>query len=120
MLFPSRPWESIGMDFVGPFVEVDNFNYILLVICRMTGMVHLIPTRTDVSAKQVAELYVKEIVRLHSIPESIMSDRDMKFTSQFWKELSRILGQHLLMSSSYHPQTDGSLERAIQTMSQIL
>ena len=117
MPLPSRPWESIGMDFTGPFVEVEGYDYILLVICRMTGMVHLIPTRTDATAKQVAEAYVKEVVRLHGIPESIVSDRDTKFTSQFWNELSKILGQKLLMSSSYHPQTDGSSERAIQTMS---
>ena len=83
-------------------------------------MVHVIPTRTDVTAKQVAELYVREIVRLHSIPESIVSDRDTKFTSQFWTELSHLLGQQLLLSSSYHPQTDGLSERAIQTMLQIL
>jgi hypothetical protein len=49
-----------------------------------------------------------------------MSDRDVKFTSQFWKELSRLLGQRLLMSLSYHPQMDGSSERAIQTMSQVM
>jgi hypothetical protein len=120
MPIPSRPWESIGMDFTGPFVEVGGFNYILLIICRMTGMVHLIPTRTDATAKQVATLYVKEVVRLHGIPESIVSDRDSKFTSQFWNELSKVLGQRLLMSTAYHPQTDDSSERAIQTMSQVL
>ena len=120
MPIPGRPWESVGMDFSGPYPKVKGYDYILLVICRMTGMVHIIPTRTDVTAKQVAELYVREIIRLHGIPESIVSDRDAKFTSQFWTELSRILGQRLLMSSSYHPQTDGSSERAIQTMSQIL
>jgi transposase InsO family protein len=108
------------MDFTGPFVEVGGFDYVLLVICRMTGMVHLIPTRTDATAKQVAEVYVKEVVRLHGIPESIVSDRDMKFTSKFWRELSKILGQRLLMSTAYHPQTDGSSERAIQVMSQML
>jgi transposase InsO family protein len=120
MPIPSRPWESIGMDFTGPFVEVGGFNYILLIICRMTRMVHLIPTQTDATAKQVAMLYVKEVVRLHGIPESIVSDRDSKFTSQFWNELSKVLGQRLLMSTAYHPQTDGSSERAIQTMSQVL
>jgi transposase InsO family protein len=120
MQIPSRPWESIGMDFTGPFVEVRGFNYILLVICRMTGIVHLIPTQTDATAKQVATLYVKEVVRLHGIPESIVSDRDSKFTSQFWNELSKVLGQRLLMSTAYHPQTNGSSERAIQTMSQVL
>ena len=86
----------------------------------MTNMVHLIPTRTDATAKQIAELYVKEVIRLHGLPESIVSDRDVRFTSQFWKELSRLLGQRLLMSLSYHPQMDGSLERAIQTMSQVM
>jgi transposase InsO family protein len=120
MPIPSRPWESIGMDFTGPFVEVGGYDYILLVVCRMTGMVHLIPTRMDATARQVAEVYIKEVVRLHGVPESIVSDRDTKFTSQFWKELSKILGQRLLMSMAYHPQTDGSCKRAIQVMSQIL
>jgi hypothetical protein len=120
MPLPVRPWESIGMDFAGPFIEVEGYDYILLVICRMTGMVHLILMRTDATAKQIAALYVKEVVRLHGIPETIVSDRDTKFTSQFWNELSKTLGQRLLMSMAYHPQTDGSLERAIQTMVQVL
>ena len=83
-------------------------------------MVHLIPTCMDATAKDIVEIYVKEIMRLHSLPESIVSDRDAKFTSLFWTELSKLLGQQLLMSSSYHPQTDSSLERAIQTMSQAM
>ena len=120
MPIPSRPWESVGMDFVGPFTEVEGFDYVLLVICRLTAMVHLLPMWTNASAKDIAGIFVKEVVRLHGIPESIVSDRDTKFTSQFWVELSKILGQRLLMSSSYHPQMDGSSERAIQTMSQIL
>ena len=83
-------------------------------------MVHLIPTPTDAMARDIAELYVKEIVRLHGLPESIVSDRDVKFTSIFWTELSKLLGQRLLMPSSYHPQMDGSLEQAIQMMSQAM
>ena len=120
MPIPSRPWESVGMDFTGPFVEVEGYDYILLIICRLTGMVHLVPTNTRVSTKDVAKIYIKEIVRLHGIPESIVSDRDTKFKSEFWRELSKALGQRLLMSTAYHPQTDGSSERGIQTMSQIL
>ena len=108
------------MDFAGPFVEIEGLNYILLVICRLTGMVHLIPTKTTVSAKEVATIYVKEIVRLHGVPDTVVSDRDTKFNSEFWRELSKALGQKLLMSTAYHPQTDGSSERGIQTMSQIL
>jgi hypothetical protein len=93
MPIPTRPWKSIGMDFSGPYPKIKGFNYILLVICRMMNMVHLIPTRTEATAKQIVELYVKEIVRLHGLPESIVSDRDTKFTSQFWMELSKLLGQ---------------------------
>jgi hypothetical protein len=120
MPIPSRPWKSIGMDFSGPYPEVQGYNYILVVICRMTNMVCLIPTQTDATARDITELYIKEIVRLHGLPESIVSDRDAKFTSIFWTELSKLLGQCLLMSLSYHPQTDGSSERAIQTMSQAM
>jgi hypothetical protein len=120
MPIPAKPWKSIGMDFSGPYPEVQGYDYILVVICRMTNMVHLIPTQTDATARDIAELYVKEVVRLHGLPESIVSDRDAKFTSIFWTELSKMLGQRLLMSSSYHPQTDGSSERAIQTMSQAM
>jgi hypothetical protein len=120
MPIPTKPWKSIGMDFLGPYPEVRGYDYILVVICRMTNMVHLIPTRMDATARDIAELYVKEVVRLHGLPESIVSDRDAKFMSIFWTELSKMLGQRLLMSSSYHPQTDGSSERAIQTMSQAM
>jgi len=96
------------MDFTGSFNEMGGYDYILLVICRLTGMVHLIPTNTKILAKDIAKIYVKEIVRLHGIPESIVSDRDTKFRSEFWRELSSSLRQRLLMSTAYHPQTDGS------------
>ena len=75
---------------------------------------------TRISTKDVARIYIKEVVRLHGIPETVVSDRDTKFTSEFWKELSKILGQQLLMSTAYHPQTDSVSECAIQTMSQVL
>src|ERR1700759_2872760 len=83
-------------------------------------MVHLIPTNTRVSTKDVAKIYIKEIIRLHGIPESIVSDQDTKFKSEFGRELSKALGQRMLMSTAYHPQMDGSPKRGIQTMPQIL
>ena len=63
---------------------------------------------------------LKEIVRLHGIPESIMSDQDAKFTSKFWKELHRLLGTKLLMSTAFHLQTDGATERANRSITQVL
>jgi len=116
----NKPWDSIGMDFVGPFPEVDGYNYLWVVICRLTSMVHLIPTTTKVTATELSWKYLREIVRLHGLPSSIVSDRDSKFTSRWWKELHRILGAKLLMSTSFHPQTDGQSERAIRNVTQIL
>jgi transposase InsO family protein len=116
---PTRPWESIGMDFIGPFPEVDGKNYLWVVICRLTGQVHLVPIHTSMTATHLSDVYVQEIVRLHGLPDSLVSDRDPKFTSRWWKEVHRLLGAKLLMSTSFHPQTDGATERANRNIGQI-
>lgn len=120
MPIPSRPWGSIGMDFVGPFPKSLGYDYLWVVICRLTSMVHLIPIHTTVKASELAWLFVRDIVRLHGLPDSIVSDRDSKFTSKFWREVHRVLGVKLLMSTSFHPQTDGASERAIKSVGQLM
>jgi hypothetical protein len=115
----TKPWESIGTGFIGPFPEVDGFNYLWVVICRMSSMVHLIPVNTKTTATQLSSIYMKEVVRLHGLPSPIISDRDPKFTSKWWRELHRIMGIRLLMSTSFHPQTDGITERANRSIGQI-
>ena len=121
---PSYPWESIGMDFVGPLPESGNrdgmFDSITVVICLLTSMVHLIPSRTTYSASQLAELMFEHIYKLHGLPKNIISDRDVLFTSTFWKQLHRLVGTKLRLSSAYHPQSDGSTERANRTITQML
>jgi len=121
---PSYPWESIGMDFIGPLPESSNrdgsFDSITVVICLLTAMVHLIPSRTNYNARQLAELMFEEIYKLHGLPKNIISDRDVLFTSTFWGHLHKLLGTKLQMSSAYHPQTDGSTERANRTVTQML
>jgi hypothetical protein len=117
---PSKPWESVGIDFLGPLPPSEGNNYLMVVICRLTSMVHLIPTRTEVKASEVAQLYHRNVWRLHGLPASIVSDRDSKFTSTFWRELHSAVGTKLLMSTAYHPQTDGVTERANRSISQIL
>jgi len=69
---------------------------------------------------KLAQLYIKEIVRLHGVPSSTVSDRDPQFTSQFWQTLQSALGSKLTMSSAYHPQTDGQSERTIQSLEDLL
>ena len=73
-----------------------------------------------VTARGIVRLILKEVMRLHGIPESIVSDRDTKFTSIFWKESHRLMGSKLLMSTTFHPQTDGATERANRSIAQIL
>jgi hypothetical protein len=75
---------------------------------------------TKVTATQVVWLYLSEVIRLHSVPASIVSDRDSKFTLIFWRELQQLLGTKLLMSMVFHLQTDGATKRANRSIGQIL
>jgi hypothetical protein len=115
-----RPWESVGIDFMGPLPKSLDFDYLMVVIDRLTSLVHLIPTDTKVTAMQVVWLYLSEVIRLHSILASIISDRDSKFMLIFWCELQWLLGTKLLMSMVFHPQMDGVTEQANQSIGQIL
>jgi transposase InsO family protein len=108
------------MDFVGPFPESKGYNYLWVIICHMISMVHLVPLTINVTALELSWKYLREVVRLHGLLSSIVSDRYSKFTSRWWKELQWILGTRLLMSTSFHPQTDGQSERAIRNVTQIL
>jgi Integrase zinc binding domain len=117
---PEWPWQSIGMDFMGPLPKSDTHDYLLVVIDRLMLQVHLIPMDMRVTVKGVAWLFLREVVHLHGVPDSIVSDRDTKFTSIFWRELQRIMGVKLLMSTAFHPQMDGATERVNRSIGQIL
>jgi hypothetical protein len=75
-------------------------------------MVHLVPVNTMIKASELSELNIKEVVCYHGLPDLIVSDQDPKFTSKFWSETHRILGTKLMMSTLFHLETDGALERA--------
>jgi len=117
---PMRPWRSIAMDFVGPFPESNGHDYLWVIICHLTSMIHLVPIHTTTTASALAWLYIQEIVRLHGLAETIVSDCDSKFTSKFWHKTHKLLGTKLLMSTSFHPQTNGASEHAICSIAQIL
>jgi hypothetical protein len=117
---PMHPWGSIVMDFVGPFLESNRHDYLWVVICCLMSMVHLILIHMTTKASELTWLYIWEIVQLHGLAESIVSDRDSKFTSKFWRKTHKILGTKLLMSTLFHLQTDGASEQVICLVSQIL
>ena len=83
-------------------------------------MVHLVLVNMMTTASELSPIFVKEIVHLHGLPGSIICDRDSKFTSKWWREIHRILNVKILMSTSFHPQTDGLMERANRSIAQIL
>ena len=91
-----------------------------VIVVRLTKSAHFIPINIRYSLESLTSLYVSEIVRLHSVPSSIVSDRDPIFTSIFWESLHKALGTKLRLSSAYHPQTDSQTERTIQSLEDLL
>jgi len=79
---------------------------IMVVLGRLTKVTHFIPVKSTFSARDVAQVFIRDVVRLHCVPKNFVSDRDEKFTSKFWKELFSSLGIELALSTSYHPQID--------------
>ena len=95
-------------------------NAVWVVVNRLTKSAHFIPFRVGQSTKILADKYMREIVRLHGVPVSIVSDRDTRFRSHFWESLQESLGTRLKFSTSYHPETDGQSERTIQILEDML
>ena len=114
-------WEHITMDFVVWLSRTRaGFDAIWVIVDRLTKLAHFLHVRTKFSLDRLAELYINEIVRLHGVPVSIVSDRDPRFTSQFWPKLQNALSTTLHFSTAFHPQTDGQSEKTIQTLEDIL
>ena len=118
---PTRPWQQVSMDLITQLPRTRSGNDAIVVfVDKLTKMVHYAATTTTVSAPQLAAIVMREVVRLHGVPESILSDRDPRFTSHFWRALWSRLGTTLTMSTAYHPQTDGQTERANRTLEEML
>jgi hypothetical protein len=118
---PDHNWDSVSMDFVVALPKTpDGNDAIMVVVDRLSKMAHFVPATTDMTAEGCARLFFDEVFRLHGLPTSVVSDRDPKFTSVFWRTLFGFTGTKLAMSTAYHPQTDGQTERLNRTLEEML
>ncbi|KAL0539815.1 hypothetical protein IC582_024036 [Cucumis melo] len=118
---PEWKWENVSMDFItGLPRTLRGFTVIWVVVDRLTKSAHFVPGKSTYTASKWAQLYMSEIVRLHGVPVSIVSDRDARFTSKFWKGLQTAMGTRLDFSTAFHPQTDGQTERLNQVLEDML
>lgn len=102
----------ITIDFITKLPRtIRQHGSIMLVVDKLTKASHCVPVNTTHTTDNIAEIYMREIARLHVIPRTIVSDRDTKFTSYFWRGLFKVFGTNLNFSTTYHPQSDGQTER---------
>ena len=120
---PSETWQVVTMDYIMALPRTLNGHTALLVVVdklSISKMTHLIPTTVQVTGEETARLYVDHVVKLHGVPQAIVSDRDKRFTGQFASTLCKILGIKQRLSTAFHPQTDGQTERINRTLEDMI
>ena len=109
------------MDFITGLPRTQRkYDSIWVIVDRLTKSAHFLPVRTTYSAEDYARLYVREIVRLHGVPTSIISDRGAQFAANFWRSFQKGLGKQVNLRTAFHPQTDGQTERVNQVLEHML
>ena len=110
-------WEHVMMDFVTHLPRTSQgYDVMWVIVDRLTKSAHFLTVWMTFTLGEFCNLYMQEIVRLHGVPMSIVSDRDPRFTTHFGKSFQKSMGTQLTMSTVFHPQTDGQSERTIQVL----
>lgn len=115
---PDNCFDSIALDFIGPLPEENGLDCILTMTNRLGADVHIVPTRMDLTAKQLAVVFFDHWYCENGLPLEVVSDRDKLFVSRFWQALAKLTGISLKMSSAFHPQSDGASKHSNKTVNQ--
>ena len=114
-------WEHVKMDFVTHLPRTPRrHDAVWVIVDRLMKSAHFLVVRMTFTLEEFCWLYIREIVRLHGVPVSIVSDRDSRFIAHFWKSFQKAMGTRLTMSTAFHPQTDNQSERNIQVLEDML
>ena len=113
---PEKPWMHISADFITKLPIAQGYDSVLVVVDRLTKMVHFVPTTEKTLAEGLARLFKDNVWKLHGLPESIISDRGLQFVAGIMQELNRMLGIESKLSTVFHPQTDGQTEKVNQEL----
>jgi hypothetical protein len=109
---PEWKWEGVTIDFITKLSRtVNQYDSIMVVVDKLTKEAYFVYVKTTHKEENIAEIYMKEVVRMHGVPKEIVSDRDSNFTSNFWKGLFKGFGTNLNLSVPYHLTLDGRTER---------
>jgi len=117
---PDGIWQDLSMDFIEGLPKSEGFSVILVVVDRFTKYAHFIPIRHPYTASSIAQSFMDNVVKLHGLPKTIVSDRDTVFLSHFWTTLFKLYKVDLHFSTTYHPQSDGQTERVNQCVEMYL
>jgi transposase InsO family protein len=106
----------ISVDFIVELPESHKYDAIMCIVNSLTKHAHVIPTQTTINAEGTALLFLKEVWKHHGTPRVVVSDRGPQFVTAFTRELYKLLGIKLVMSTAYHPHTDGQMEHVNQVL----
>jgi len=117
---PQGLWQEISIDIIGPLPKSNGMDMIVVIVDRYMKMIRLKATTTNISSEGIAKIYWDDIWKLHGIPRKILSDREPQFASKFMEEFTNALGTKRQLSTAYHFQTDGQMERTNQEIGTFL
>jgi len=117
---PTEAYQSLAVDFAGPFPKSEGFESIFVIMDRFTSFTHLVPVTTTITASETFDVLQKHIFDIHGRPLSIVMDQDPRFTSRFFQQVMKSLSIEIWMATQYHHQTNGQVECRIRTIKQMM
>ena len=115
-----EPWQEISINIIGPLPKSNGMDAIVVIVNRFTKMIQLKATMTNISLEGIAKIYRDDIWKLYGVPRKVLSDRRLQFASKFMEKFTKALGTKRQLSTAYHPQTDGQMERINQEIGMFL